>query len=185
MTEEAKPKDALREKLDALAIDILERVSVDDDIEQTVLKAMDALTTVGKWYAIKNKVIAAGGDDEEGAQINDYRKALKREAVAGRDGQSDAEVAGDAPEPLRIGPSRDPAGKPNRHRGGGRSPHADDADAGGPDLDRILASLPINVGGANGNQHDSSHQGAAANGSGGSGGAGVEGDGESDLDEFM
>lgn len=188
--------DALREKLDTLALDILNKIKVGDPIDQSVLKAMDALTTVGKWYAIKNKVSTG---DEEGKDIGEYQTRLTGQTGAGGTsagfgGDADPEAVSDAADHVVAGDAAEPergSGAPRKHRqarkanGGDFASGRGDPDNGGAELARYMASLPGNARGDADDQHDPRVKGGAVRGDRDRGPAVVEGDGESDLDELI
>lgn len=192
-------EDALRDGIDKLATDILAKVTVGDAIEQSVLKAMDVVTVLGKWYGIRNKVIAGGDDPDEGAGIDGYKAALSAEnpvgeradnrpsGIGGGDGRASADplVAGNPAEPLRIGPSREPRKQGRSSDGGAFSGDSTDRDAGGADLDRIMASLPGHAGRVARDKHAGGDKNPAVAGGDRSGVSGVAGDAESDLDELI
>jgi hypothetical protein len=178
--------DDLREKLDALALGILGKISVGEAIERSVIDAMTALTTVSKWYAIKNKVSTG---EEEGNGINDYQKRLSGQTGAGGSG-------GEAtPEPGTNG-APGHAGEPEPSNGTGRAYKQDrkggdfasgrgDRDNGGEELNRFVASLPSNAGSDAVHQHGPRHKARAVRGNSDSGASGVEDAGESDLDDLV
>lgn len=196
MTAPAEDANPLKTKLDAMALAIADQITVGQPIPQEVLKALEALTGLSKWYGIRQKLTPEG--DGEGDGINGYTKALsaaksesdQRGNSRGRDDDEFGHLApGDPAEPERGGPGtgrrrngvkkNGTAGYPNG------SEYRHDDDAGGPDLDRIMASLPRIAGGPGRNRRSSGAAGNPASGGGGVGGPNGTGDADAEPDDAL
>lgn len=197
-TDDTEDSNPLKTKLDAMALEIAEQITVGQPVPQEVLKAMEVLTGLSKWYGIRQKLTPDG--DGEGDGINGYQKKLRAaefesDQRGGRGRDSDdrdefAHLADDDPaESQRAGNGR--TGRRNGVKKSGApgypngSEYRHDDDTGGPDLDRIMASLPRNIGGAGGNRRRGRAAGDSNAGGVGGGVPGVGSDPQSEPDDTL
>lgn len=195
MSDQEKDAHPLKTKLDAMALEIAEKITVGGPVPQEVLKAMEVLTGLSKWYGIRQKLTPDG--EGEGDGIDGYKKTLGNAAKsAGNqrgDGGGDDEFGhlapDDAPDTERGG-----AGTGRRRNGVKKngtagypngSEYRHDEDSGGPDLDRIMASLPRIAGSSRGSRGRRGAAGDSAAGGAGVGGAGVASDAGTELPDAI
>jgi hypothetical protein len=187
-----KPADPLKDKLDTLALAILDEMMTDagevkDAIPQSAQKALDVVKTLGGWYAIKNKVNPEV--NEEGKGIHEFQNRLAS-ADQGGEGRDDRGTTADAANIdaaarghgyTRRGRSRSGgtnggnlqpvrAPSPRHHSSAG----ADDNDNGGEELARFVARVPGGDGSAPDGQHGTRGPSYVAGRGFNSGAAGVE-----------
>lgn len=196
--------DPLKDKLDTLALAILDASMTDDGkivdaLPLSTLKAMDIIKTCGGWYAVKNKVNPDLGE-KEGDGIHGFQSRLNGAGPSGERG--DAATGADTAErtePVRVDaavPAHPPApergkaatnlqrqSRPSPKRG--QSSGAGDDDNGGAELKRFVASLPTHDGGVSHGKHGAGSPVHAAGSGSDVGRSDMAGDAKSDLDELI
>jgi hypothetical protein len=70
--------------IDSFVRGILKEVGEAHDPPLPLLTKLDVLDKLAKWFAVRNKLVAAGDADNEGGQLDSFRNRLKASHAIGR-----------------------------------------------------------------------------------------------------